>query len=327
MKITYFFRKQSPSFHSIEELFFNIQTHLSKNIEYKNYFARYHTGFIGRVKNIFNVRKNQNEINHITGDINYISYLMKKSKTILTIHDIGSILKGNKIKIAILKLFWFTIPAKRVKYITVISEFTKKQVLENINIKPEKIIVIPNCISTKLKYIHRTFNVRSLIILQIGTKENKNLPRIVQAIKNIKCKLIIIGKLSDEQKQLLKINKIHYENYFNLEYSEIIKWYQKADILTFASTYEGFGVPIIEANACGTCVITSNLSPMKEVAENSALLVNPYETNEIKNAIQEIINSQKLRENLIKNGLENAKKYHSVNIAKKYAKLYEKIKS
>ncbi len=326
MKITYFFRKASPQFHSIEELFFNIQKHLPSGFEYKNYFAKQHSkGFFNRLFIAINVVNQQNEINHITGDIHFACFFMNKKKTILTIHDLGSILRGNKIKRKILKLFWYSIPAKRVSYITVISEFTKKQLLENINIKSEKIVVIPNCISSELKYIPKSFNTKKPTILHIGTKNNKNLERTIEAIKEIDCIFNIVGKLSVTQLELLNINQITFHNLYNLDYSKIIELYNQADILLFVSTYEGFGVPIIEANATGTCVITSNISPMQEIANNAAIIVDPYIVNEIKNAINKIINSEQIRKTLIENGLINAKKYSAKNIAKTYSNLYKQI--
>jgi len=326
MKVTYFFRKQSPQFHSIEELFFNIQKNLHENIDYKNYFAKYKSkGFFRRLIISFQSAFNQTDINHITGDIHFVSYFLKKKKTILTIHDIAPIKRGNVLKRKIIKLFWFTLAIKRVNYITVISEFTKNELLEHLKINPQKIVVIPNCVSSEIKFSEKEFNTNCPTILQIGTKENKNIIRLAAALININCKLIIIGKVNTEQKIILNKCNIQYENFYNIDYMQIIKFYESCDIVSCVSTYEGFGVPILEANATGRVIITSNLSPMQEVANNSALLVNPYNTDEIRNGILELINNSELRKNLISNGLENIKKYQANEIAKLYANLYNKI--
>ncbi len=325
MKITYFFRKPAPHFHSIEELFGNIINNLPKEIKAKIVHSKYHTGITGRIKNIFDAKKQQNEINHITGDINYISLLMSKKKTILTIHDIAPAIKGSFIKRNIIKYFWFKIPVKKVKYVTVISDFTKKQVIKYLKIPENKIHIIPNCISPELKYFPKNELSPKPILLQIGTKTNKNIPNLIKAIKDIDCKLIIIGKLRDEQTLLLEKYKTDYENYSNLSYAEIIEHYKNCDIVAFASTYEGFGVPIIEANAIGRPIITSNISPMREVANNSAILVNPDEIDEIKEAVTKLINSKEYRNELVMKGLVNVKKYSAKNIAKEYVKLYKTI--
>lgn len=323
MKVNYFFRKKSPNFHSIEELFFNIIENLPENIFAQKIFCKYHTGIFGRLKNISNASKQQAEINHITGDINYISLLMKKQKTIITIHDIAPAIQGNFLKKNIIKYFWFKIPVLNAKYVTVISEFTKKQVIKYLKIPENKIKIIPNCVSPKLKYIPKQFNSEQPTILHIGTKQNKNLERIIQTLGGISCQFIVVGKLTESQLNLLKINKITFENFYNIPYEKIVELYQQADILSFATLYEGFGVPIIEANSTGTCVVTSNISPMKDVAGDSAILVNPYEIDEIKNAFMKIIRNENLRNNLIEKGLNNAEKYSAKNIARQYASLYE----
>jgi len=326
MNISYFFRKPSPVYHSIEEQFFAVQKELPKEVEYKNIFAKYRSK--GLFKRIFITGQSafkQEDINHITGDIHFIALFLKKKKTILTVHDIGSVLNKTSFKTKILRFFWFTMPFAGVKYITVISDFTKNEILQNFKINPEKIIVIPDCVSEEIKYTQKEFNPEKPNILQIGTKENKNIPNLIKALDGISCKLAIIGKLSEKQKELLNQHNIDFENKFNLKFSEIIEEYKKADIVTFISTYEGFGVPILEAQATGRPVITSNISPMKEVAGKEAVLVNPYDINEIKEAITKLFQKKELREIVIKEGLKNVKNYSAKSIADKYYELYKKI--
>ncbi|MCF6183769.1 MAG: glycosyltransferase family 4 protein [Bacteroidales bacterium] len=326
MKLSYYFRRPSPVFHSIEEQFFAVQKELPEEVVYKNIFAKYHSkGFFRRLFIVSQLAVNQGEINHITGDIHFIALLLNKKKTILTVHDIGSVLKDNGLKQKILRFFWFTMPFARVKYITVISEFTKQEILENFKINPDKIIVIPDCVSSKITFSEKVFNAEKPNILQIGTKPNKNLENLIPALSEIHCKLTIIGKLSENQIQLLKKYHIDYKSFFNLPFLVLINEYKKADLVTFISVYEGFGVPILEAQASGRPVITSNISPMKEVAGNGALLVNPYSVNEIKSTVNQLINNTELRKNLIKNGLKNVKNYSAKSVTLKYFELYKTI--
>jgi len=326
MKLSLFYRKPSPKYHSIEQLFDIISSKYSKNIELKKVYARYRSkGFFKRILIGFQAMKNQSDVNHITGDIHFIAPFLKKKKTILTIHDIGSIKTTNFIKNIVLKLFWFTIPIKNVVYVTVISEFTKNEILKTFNVNPQKIIVIPNCISEIYEFKVKTFNSTKPNILQIGTKKNKNLLRIIDAIKTINCKLLIVGKLNEEQKLSLQKNNIDYEVFFDISDSKLLELYQSCDIVSFVSTYEGFGLPVIEANATGRVVITSNIEPMNTIAANAALKVNPYDVNEIKQGIEKLITDFVFREILIKNGLINAEKYKAETIALQYEKLYEKL--
>ncbi len=326
MHLSLFYRYPDPDFHSIENIFNTLAGYLSKDITVKKVYAPYKSiGFINRLKIAFHARKNQGDINHITGFNHFIAPFLKKNKTILTIHDVGSIKYGNFLKTWLLKLFWFTIPVKSVAYITVISEFTKQELIKYTSVDEKKIRIIPNCVSPKFQYHEKKFNRRKPVILHIGTKTNKNLLRLIQALKFINSKLIIVGKLNNQQKALLKTNNIEYKNYFNISDNELIDLYEKADIVSFVSSYEGFGMPVIEANAVGRVVLTSNIEPMNTVAANAACKVNPYSVKDIREAIQNIIKDDKLRNNLIQNGLENVKKYRPENIAKQYLDIYNEL--
>ena len=325
MKVTFFFRKTLPVYHSIEELFASIQAKLPATIMWKNYFLKYIGNNIFKLlTNCFFAAFHQNEINHITGDIHYISLFLKKKKTILTIHDIDSI-RRKGLKGKIIKLLWFTIPVRKAKIITVISEFTKQQLIEYVKVDKNKIFVIPDCISPLIQKSPKNIDKQNLVILQIGTTLNKNVSKVISAIKSIKCKFILVGFQATDYVEQLTENEIDYELYSNLEYSQIMELYKRADIVTFTSTYEGFGMPIIEANGIGRPVITSNISPMKVVANDAAILVNPENVNEIREAINQLINNDVLRESLIQNGYKNAQKYSAENVAKMYVELYKKI--
>jgi len=326
MQLSLFFRQSSPEYHSIEQLFDAIGSNFSQEVKVKKVYANYKSkAFIHRIRIALQARKNQADINHITGDIHFIAPFLKKDKTILTIHDVGSAKSSNFLKKNVLKLFWFTIPAKSVAYITVISEFTKKELLDYIKVDPKKVVVIPNCILPIYKYKPKEFNAEKPVILQIGTKANKNLERLIAAVKGITCKLLIVGKLSGEQIKLLKQHHIEYENYFNIEEKKLLELYEQSDILSFISTYEGFGLPVIEANAVGRVVISSNIEPMDTVAANAALKVNPFDIDEIRNGINSLIDDVALREKLMKEGLQNAKRYGVKAIAEQYHNLYKKI--
>ncbi len=93
---------------------------------------------------------------------------------------------------------------------------------------------------------------------------------------------MIIGKLSEETRKLLSDNNVECEIYDRrLSEEEVIEEYYKSDILAFVSTLEGFGMPILEANAVGRVVVTSNMTSMPEVANNAAHYVNPFSIDDI----------------------------------------------
>ena len=102
------------------------------------------------------------------------------------------------------------------------------------------------------------------------------------SIKDIKTEVIIIGKINENQIKYLRENKINYKNYINVSENVLMSFYNQAMVLLFPSLYEGFGLPIIEAQRMCVPVITSNISPMKEIVNKSAILVNPKDINDIK---------------------------------------------
>lgn len=326
INVVYFFRKPFTDYFSIEELFGFIHSGLPENIHYSNYYlSRPSKGLIDRMMSCFEVVPQQGNVNHITGDVHFIALLMSKKKTILTIHDLEVLKRLHGFSRRIVKLFWFTIPARRVKYITVISEFTKQELLKLIHINPDKVVVVHNCISPAIKFYEPTFNHQKPNILHIGTAHNKNLERLIEAVSGLSVKLTILGHLRDHHKHLLKLHKIDFENYFNLPYEHVILRYKEADIVSFASLYEGFGMPIIEANAVGRPVITSNRTSMPEVAGDAALIIDPENVNEIREALLKLIRDDGLRSELIAKGLRNVQRFSPQSIAAQYVALYNKI--
>lgn len=326
IKIIYFHRKRDNSMWSIEKLFEVIRIKLKLEFQLEVCeMPNISRGIWPRLKNIRWANKQQSTINHITGDIHYIALGLKKKKTILTIHDLGFMDQYHGLSRFILWLFWIYIPVRRVRYVVAISEATRADIMRYARCKPDKIKLIPNFISSKIKAEHKEFNAIQPVILQVGTKFNKNLERLILALKGIHCKLLIIGYLSVEQLCLLHANQIVFENRFNLTDNEIIKVYCESDVLCFCSLLEGFGLPILEAQTTGRPVITSNLSSMPEVAGGSACLIDPYSIESMRVGILKVINNPEYRGWLVKKGFENVKRFSLDTVTLQYAALYEEV--
>ncbi len=330
MPVTLFFRKSIPGFFSIERLFQMILPDIKgmdTKLAHLPFKSASHPTKI--IKNLQYTIRHKSAVNHITGEVYYVALALPGKSTILTIHDIESLRNPNWIKNFLLELLWLKLPVMHTNYVTVISEHSKQKLLEATGINADKVLVIPNCINFTEKDFKPRYTLASdvPVLLQIGTKPNKNLETLIKAILNFPCKLLILGKLSDEQRNLLIANKIDYENYFDLSDDEVKVLYHRADMLTFVSTYEGFGLPILEANAYGLPVITSNTTAMPEVSGNAAVLVDPLNPHQILEAIIKLTQDKALRERLISNGLENIKRFRPEVVAAQYEALYKHVLS
>lgn len=326
MNINFYYRNKKAGF-SIAAVFDTIIAEVEKNNHVIRTFLPYPNANIPSIlKNGWFARnaEKSNYINHITGDVHYLLWFLKREKTIVTVHDIMyyHYLKGIKKKVW--KLLYIT-PLKRAAHVTFISDFAYKQVSEVINLDMNKVHIIPNPVDPSFTYSPKEFNTQKPIILHIGTLERKNLERTIEAIEGINCHLRIIGELKEQTQNLLKEHQIEYSNSMNLTHEEIVTEYRNADIINFPSLFEGFGMPIIEGQATGRIVITSNLSPMKEVAGCGAILVDPYSVKDIRNAYLSVIQNQEIRENLIREGLKNIENYKIKKVTQQYINLYKKL--
>ncbi|MCF1190797.1 glycosyltransferase family 4 protein [Mangrovimonas sp. AS39] len=325
MNVTFLFRKRLPGFHSIEELFYNISRRVGKELEVMNVELPYSKfSFKAIINNFRFVKKNKTGVFHITGHVNYLALATGK-RTVLTIHDIQSSFYGGFIHQFFIKVFWYWLPALIVKRITVISEFSKFELEKIIPFAKQKIKVIYNPLNDQLKYSPKKINETCPKILLLGTKPNKNLERSLNALVGIQAKLLIVGKLSQEQSHLLQSSSFNFENFENLPYEQIIELYMESDMVLFPSTYEGFGMPIIEAQAIGRPVITSDFGAMKEVAGEGACFINPNDEVSIREGTMKIIKNAEFREDIIKKGKGNAERFSLEKIAQQYLNLYKEI--
>lgn len=326
MKVHYLFRQFHQHQTSIEKLFNIIILAVQKNnITTKKIESKYNFSLKGIFSALLFFRKNQGEINHITGDIHWAALALDSKKTVLTIHDLVGLQTASGFKKKLFYYFWVYLPIKKLKYITVISEKTKNEITALIPEAESKITVIPNALTIDSVPIILDKGNSVPVILIVGTRSNKNIERTFNALRDLDVYLNIIGPLSLDQKNILEGCNFNYANVSNISDDELNKFYDSADILCFPSLYEGFGLPILEAQARNCAVITSNISPMKEVAFDSALLVNPESESEIREAVIKLLNDPKMKEELIKKGKENIKKYSVESVAKQYIDLYKKI--
>jgi len=325
MRVTHFNRDKRDGNYSIEQIFFFLRKELSEKCEVISYDL---PPKLNCYQSILWASKRKGTINHITGDVHYLAFGLIPDKTIITVHDIGHFSRTLKnIKKIVYKKLWLDLPFARVKKLIAISDFTKKEIIEKLKVQDSKIEVIPNPILPGISFESLKKDAHKPVIMQIGSAAHKNLNRLISAVVGMDVKLLLINKLFDEEsKRMLIDNSIDYEQRTDLSLSDLQKAYSECDIVFFASEYEGFGMPIIEAQAVGRPVITSFFSPMKEIAgDKGAFFVNPYSISDIRQAIQSMLMNKYMYNELIFNGLKNVNKYKLETIAEKYYKIYSDL--
>jgi glycosyltransferase involved in cell wall biosynthesis len=327
--VIHFQRKPRPGFNfSIESIFEDIRSGLQDQVKF--YIAIsgfFNNGFFSKLWNIIEAcfRQKKNAINHITGEVNFLNLLMRKKNVLLTIHDCRYVERKKGFQKRIVQWLYLKAPVEKAAFITTVSEKTKQEVINYTGCKAEKIQVIPVQVNALFKPFPKSFNKECPVLLQIGAAENKNIGRLIEAVKDIPCQLVIIGEPNNDERQLLQRYKIDHIIKSGLSSEELYREYINCDIVTFVSTHEGFGMPVPEANSVERVVLTSNISSMPEVAGNAAHLVNPYDVQEIKTGIVKLIQDDMYREQLIFNGRKNKERFSGEIIAETWYLLYQKI--
>lgn len=323
--VSYFYRSQGYGF-SIEQVFSDIRSELPKCIQQSEFYCPQRFATPSAIcENIKCARKYSTQINHITGDIYYLSIGLPRKGQILTIHDSGHIDTLLGFRRFIYRLLWFAIPVKRAEASVFISEYSRRELEQHLGRKVQRSRVIPDPVSRQFVFSPKNFSQDRTKVLALGTKHNKNLVRLCQALHGLDIELRIIGQLRSEHLHALQEHKIRYSNDANLSPEKIIKEYQQCDIVSLVSTHEGFGLPVVEGQATGRVVIASNVCSIPEVAQDSACLLDPYNVEAMRTAFQKVISDSAYRGDLIERGRKNAKRFHPSTVARAYFELYQEV--
>lgn len=279
------------------------------------------------------------DIFHGTG---YFLPCLKKIKGIVTIHGLD---------FAEMDAYWYTDRwyknvgnyLKRADIVIAVSEYVKNSIVKYYHITEEKIKVVYPGIRKEFKKrevvnekILKFFNITFPYILTVATSvERKNLKRLIEAFKILKSKykhlkLVIVGngnikeKLTNEIDTHKLSNSIIFTGY--LEPERLVYLYNKAELFVFPSLYEGFGLPVLEAMACGCPVISSNVSALPEVAGNAAVFVDPYSVEDIAFKMEKVLTDEELKNKLKENGFKRVIDFSWDKAAKEMVEIYKTVK-
>lgn len=267
-----------------------------------------------------------------------------RSKKVTTIHDL-IILKHPYlshpyiVKTQKRKLNWVT---KETDLILADSLSTKDDIEKFLKVKPDKIAVVYPGIdkiyqpqSTEaVNWIRHKHQIPGEYILMVGTLEpRKNLELVIKAFERFlnhslissrkkPIELVVVGKYGWGERPISNHN-IKFLGF--IDKKELPSLYSGAKVLIYPSLYEGFGLPVLEAMACGCPVICSNQGSLKEIVNSAALIVDTQTEEDITSKLTQIFIDEELRKILIEKGLENVRKFDWDKSAKKIISLYNKL--
>lgn len=240
-----------------------------------------------------------------------------KAKKVTTYHDVIPIKypHWSHPKIVAVHKRRLRIVEKEIDCVIAVSESTKRDLLETTKIPNEKITVIyegptadfkPQS-EEKIALFKKKYNLPQKFVLAIGgVGERRNLGRIKGVCKNYN--LVIAGQTIPW-----------------LDINELELLYSSAQVLLYCSLYEGFGIPIVDAFYCGLPVITSNVSSMPEVGGDAAMYIDPFNVEDMKQKLKNVLEDKSLKNELIKKGFAQAKKFSWERAAGKTAKVYKNL--
>jgi glycosyltransferase involved in cell wall biosynthesis len=270
---------------------------------------------------------------HLVHEPHYVLPPAIRCRTVVTIHDcihlmFPQYLPGTLAHVYARASMWSAV--RKSDRILTVSDASKRDILHFFDIPADKVHVIYNAIDERflappneegMDRIRQRYQLEHPFLLYVGNiKPHKNLERLVDAFGRVRAggqeelRLIIIGDEISKYPPLRQAVHRHrldkYVRFLGFQpYDTLAAFYRLARAFVFPSLYEGFGLPPLEAMACGTPVITSNVSSLPEVAGGAALLVDPYDPASIADGITRAVTDEALRGEMIKRGLARARSF------------------
>jgi glycosyltransferase involved in cell wall biosynthesis len=272
--------------------------------------------------------------------------------TVVTVHDVIQFVLPEYAWRKISRVYFGLVSAgaRRAQAVITVSECSKQDIMKILGLGPERIHVIGNAVDASLypvrdawllANVRERYGIAPRFVLYFGGFDmRKNVPRLIEAYARLpealrrEYQLVIAGRyqylghpLYPDPRETVRRLSLEGNVVFTGQIREQDKapLYSAATVFAFPSLYEGFGMPVLEAMACGTPVVTSNVSALPEVAGAAGLLVNPYEPAAISDALAELLESAARRDDLARRGLERARRFTWPQVAEQTVRVYKQI--
>ncbi len=279
--------------------------------------------------------------------------IYKKYKTVVTVHDLTPIAFPNAFPRGVrgeIKWQMQRYALRQANAIITDSKSSQKDIIKFVGAKQNKIHVvylaageqfrIINNQQSTINNLREKYKLPGKFILYVGDVTwNKNLPRLLDAVKELKIPIVMVGKslVSEDYDRnnpwnadLNRINELSRgdQNITRLGFvptDELVEIYNLATVFAMPSLYEGFGLPVLEAMACGCPVVTSKEGSLEEVAGDAAYFVDAYNVESIKEGIKKVFNDEKLQKELSVKGLKNSEKFSWKKAASDTLNVYRQV--
>lgn len=273
----------------------------------------------------------------------FVGPLLAPCPTVVTIHDLSFIRfpaffrPGNRLYLTLLT----RLSAQRARRLIAVSAHTAAETTRLLGIPAGQIDVVYHGVDPAFRPLpaeqvaafRQQKGLPERFVLFVGTLEpRKNLARLVEAFaraRDGRTRLVLAGgrgwlydELFTKVEALGLSQEIMFPGY--VPYGELPMWYNAATILAYPSLYEGFGLPVIEAQACGTPVLTSNTSSLPEAAGDATLMVDPYDVEAISSGLRRLLADESLRSELRGRGLIHARQFSWPRTAQETACVYRR---
>ena len=220
--------------------------------------------------------------------------------------------------------------AQRADAIIAVSEFTRGQVIELLQVDPSRVQVIHHGVRALMA---GEAGVRENVVLNVGAVQTrKNIVRLVDAFESLDpgWRLVLAGAfgygaeaIRSRIERSSANDRISVLGYIGVE--ELAGWYARASIFAFPSLDEGFGMPLLEAMAAGIAIVTSTSSALPEVAGDAALLVDPYDTEALSQALKRLADDSELRLDLVRKGQARVREFSWDKAVRETWAVYQKL--